>query len=423
MFRTTKEMKDVNPINETKDELTDFCKKNIARNFRVADKNIRVEIKGANFAKRKGDEILLDEYLVNERMNSVISAVTKSKSKYSELPSKVVIYNEDYDENLAFDKENNDIYGNKVTQGAIDKDVNGNNDNKDIDTSELVSVCEPKWTMDSVHLDSNDKETVLTALAMSKYKEKLFKEWGIKGNKGEGRAVCLNFWGPPGTGKSITAEAIASYLNKKLLIVNYSELESKYVGETPKNIKRVFKTAKEQDAVIVFDEADSFLGKRLTNVTQSADYGVNITRSVMLLELENFDGVVVFTTNLLTNYDDAFKRRILANIEFKLPDENGRRAIWKSHISSSMPIESNVNIDILANKFEKVSGADIKDIILFAAVATLRDGREAVALTDFEASYKIVRSRYDNQNAPNENVQIKTERISEEQYKRETEAK
>lgn len=404
MFRDAKE-NNINPVNEGNGELTGFCKKNIARNFRVADKSIKVEIKGANFAKRNGNEILLDEYLVNERMNNVISAVTKSKSKYSELPSKVVIYNEDYADN------------------NLENNLDGNKDNKAGDSSELVSVCKPKWTMDSVHLDNNDKETILTALAMSKYKEKLFKEWGIKGDKGEGRSVCLNFWGPPGTGKSITAEAIASYLNKKLLIVNYSELESKYVGETPKNIKRVFKTAKEHDAVIVFDEADSFLGKRLTNVTQSADYGVNITRSVMLLELENFDGVVVFTTNLLTNYDEAFKRRILANIEFKLPNENGRRAIWKAHISSSMPIESNVNIDILANKFEKISGADIKDIILFAAVATLRDGREYVTLTDFEASYKIVRSRYDNQTAPNENVQVKTERITEEQFKREQEVK
>lgn len=401
MFRRGKENE---IVNNYKNELYDFTKKDISRAFNISGENIRVEIKGASFAKQNGNEILLDEYLVDERIKDVVSAVTKSTSKYSKLPKKIVIYNDEYvEKNL--EKNSNEK-----------KEV----DENDVDKNELVSVCEPKWTMDSVHLDKNDKETILTALTISKYKDKLFKEWNIKGNKGEGRAVCLNFWGPPGTGKSITAEAIASYLNKKLLIVNYSELESKYVGETPKNIKRVFKTAKEQDAVIVFDEADSFLGKRLTNVTQSADYGVNITRSVMLLELENFDGVVVFTTNLLTNYDDAFKRRILANIEFKLPDEEGRKAIWKAHISSSMPIKSDVNVDILAKNFENISGADIKDIILFAAVTTLRDGRECVELKDFEASYKIVKSRYDKQKLPNENVEVKTERITEEQYKRES---
>lgn len=400
MFRRGKESEIVNNYNN---ELYDFTKKDISRAFNISGENIRVEIKGASFAKQNGNETLLDEYLVDERIKGVVSAVTKSTSKYSKLPKKIVIYNDEYVEK--------DLEKNSNEKKEIDEN--------DVDKNELVSVCEPKWTMDSVYLDKNDKDTILTALTISKYKDKLFKEWNIKGNKGEGRAVCLNFWGPPGTGKSITAEAIASYLNKKLLIVNYSELESKYVGETPKNIKRVFKIAKEQDAVIVFDEADSFLGKRLTNVIQSADYGVNITRSVMLLELENFDGVVVFTTNLLTNYDDAFKRRILANIEFKLPDEEGRKAIWKAHISSSMPIKSDVNVDILAKNFENISGADIKDIILFAAVTTLRDGRECVELKDFEASYKIVKSRYDKQKLPNENVEVKTERITEEQYKRE----
>lgn len=393
MFRRDKESEIVNNYNN---ELYDFSKKDISRVFNISGENIRVEIKGASFAKQNGNEILLDEYLVDERIRGVVSAVTKSTSKYSKLPKKIVIYNDEH------------------VETNLEK---SSNEKKEVDKNELVSVCEPKWTMDSVHLDKNDKETILTALTISKYKNKLFKEWNIKGNKGEGRAVCLNFWGPPGTGKSITAEAIASYLNKTLLIVNYSELESKYVGETPKNIKRVFKTAKEQDSIIVFDEADSFLGKRLTNVTQSADYGVNITRSVMLLELENFDGVVVFTTNLLTNYDDAFKRRILANIEFKLPDEEGRKAIWKANISSSMPIKSDVNVDILAKSFENISGADIKDIILFAAVTTLRDGRECVELKDFEVSYKIVKSRYDKKKLPNENLEVKTERITEEQYK------
>lgn len=119
------------------------------------------------------------------------------------------------------------------------------------------------------------------------------------------RAVILNFYGKAGTGKSMTAEAVAKALNKKVYHINYFELESKYVGETPKNIRRAFECATRDDAVLIFDEADSFLGKRLSSVTQSADYGVNITRSVLLMELEKFSGVVVFTTNLISNYDEA----------------------------------------------------------------------------------------------------------------------
>ena len=316
------------------------------------------------------------------------------------MPKKVVIYN------------NGD-------ESSADSEMENNKEKNSEDT--LVNLYEPNWSLDEVYISNEDKETILTSLSMAKYKDILFNKWGIKGNKDNGRALCLNFWGAPGTGKSITAEAIANNLEKKLLIVNYSELESKYVGETPKNIKRIFKIAKENDAVIVFDEADSFLGKRLTNVTQSADYGVNITRSVMLIELENFDGVVIFTTNLLTNYDDAFKRRILANIEFKLPDENGRKRIWETHIPKSMPISDDVSIDILSKRFSNISGADIKDIVLFAATKSLRDGREVVNIQDFEYGNNVVIKRYENQKL-NDDVKIKTERITEEQYLEEIKA-
>ena len=141
----------------------------------------------------------------------------------------------------------------------------------------------------------------------------------------------------------------------------------------------------------------------------------------MLIGLENFDGVVIFTTNLLTNYDDAFKRRILANIEFKLPDENGRKRIWETHIPKSMPISDDVSIDILSKRFSNISGADIKDIVLFAATKSLRDGREVVNIQDFEYGNNVVIKRYENQKL-NDDVKIKTERITEEQYLEEIKA-
>ncbi|HCX70263.1 MAG TPA: ATP-binding protein, partial [Firmicutes bacterium] len=119
-------------------------------------------------------------------------------------------------------------------------------------------------------------------------------------------------------------------------------LESKYVGETPKNIQKVFADAKQHDAVLVFDEADSFLGKRLTSVTQAADYGVNVTRSTMFMEIENYSGIVIFTTNLIRNYDAAFMRRILASVEFALPDQNGRQVIWGLLLPKDMPLSDAV---------------------------------------------------------------------------------
>lgn len=382
------------------DSVKNLKSKGILKTFSIANSTVNVEIKGAMFGTIDEKEIVLDEVMVNERVKNILTSLEKTSSKYNPMPKKVVIYNND-------------------DESSADSEMENNKEKNSEDT--LVNLYEPNWSLDEVYISNEDKETILTSLSMAKYKDILFNKWGIKGNKDNGRALCLNFWGAPGTGKSITAEAIANNLEKKLLIVNYSELESKYVGETPKNIKRIFKIAKENDAVIVFDEADSFLGKRLTNVTQSADYGVNITRSVMLIELENFDGVVIFTTNLLTNYDDAFKRRILANIEFKLPDENGRKRIWETHIPKSMPISDDVSIDILSKRFSNISGADIKDIVLFAATKSLRDGREVVNIQDFEYGNNVVIKRYENQKL-NDDVKIKTERITEEQYLEEIKA-
>lgn len=386
-----------------KEYLKNITIKNISKTFNVKGTDIDIEIKGVMYGDVNGNQELLDKHSVADRMNELVHALSKTTTKYNKMPQKIVIYNE---------RINNDIANNSNNQEQLSKENNKQDAN-------LFNAYVPKWNFDNVYIKKEARENILTALNMIKFKDKLFNEWNLKGNKDTGRSACLNFWGKPGTGKSMAAEAIASYLDKKLLIVNYAELESKYVGETPKNIKKVFERAKEENAVIVFDEADSFLGKRLTNVTQSADYGVNVTRSVMLIELENFDGIVVFTTNLLSNYDDAFKRRILANIEFELPDEEGRKSIWDTHLPKEMPRNEDVTIEALANKFDNISGADIKDIVLMAATETLRNNRDNVSLEDFEYAYNIIISRYNKENTKPGNVKIVTERISQEQYNEE----
>lgn len=109
-----------------------------------------------------------------------------------------------------------------------------------------------------------------------------------------------------------------------MICVNYAEIESKFVGETPKNIKEAFQFAEEKQAILFFDEADSILGKRFSNVSQSTDHAVNVSRSVMLLELDSFKGVTLFASNFMSNYDSAFVRRIIGHIEMRLPTEQGR---------------------------------------------------------------------------------------------------
>lgn len=170
--------------------------------------------------------------MVSGRIEDIIGVCARTSTKYNEVPKKIVIYNDEED------IQTSEKYKNQ------DSDNSNNSDN-------LFNAFEPKWSLNDIYLNEGSKNNILTALAMIKYREKLFNEWNIKGNKNDGRALCLNFWGNPGTGKSMTAEGVANYLNKKILIVNYPELESKYVGETPKNIKKVFEKAKKEDAVIV----------------------------------------------------------------------------------------------------------------------------------------------------------------------------
>lgn len=366
--------------------------------------------------EKEGQSIeVLDAPLWNTRreyiFRTISDVIDRNTSKYCYKPHTVeVIFHHDDPDNKSDEVSNQDNkkYGDK---NANDTSVTAN---------ESIHISEARWKFDDIYVPASIKDTIERSLLISRHRQKLFEDWKL-GSGSQGRAIVFNFYGPSGTGKSLTGEAIAGELGKKVYTVNYSELESKYVGETPKNIARVFKKAQEDDAVLIFDEADSFLGKRLTNVTQSADYGVNITRSVMLIELEKFDGIVIFTTNLISNYDEAFKRRILASIPFELPDAEGRKHIWEIYLKRGMPLAEGVNAEIMADKYENISGADIKDITLYAAVSALYRDENNILLTekDFDDAYDLILKRRSN-NAIDGKISVNTERISAEQYKEET---
>lgn len=129
----------------------------------------------------------------------------------------------------------------------------------------------------------------------------------------------------------MAAEAIAHKLGKKILKVSYADVESKYHGEGPKMVKSIFLAAKNNDAVLFFDEADSLLSKRLTSVSQGSEQAINSMRSQLLICLEEFRGIVIFATNLVINYDQAFLTRLIS-VEFKNPDVDTRKVIWDVHI-------------------------------------------------------------------------------------------
>lgn len=230
-----------------------------------------------------------------------------------------------------------------------------------------------KYTLNDVILSETTKHQVDLILAEIEYQDLIYQEWGMAEKHKLDKALSVNFSGLPGTGKTLTAEAVAHALNLKLLDVPYEQIESKYVGETPKNIRGAFDFATQNNAVLFFDEADSFLGKRLENVTQSTDTAVNLTRSVMIKQLSAYEGVVIFATNLIRNYDPAFISRIRWKVQFDLPNEGAREKIWEGQIPSKLPLADSVNFAELAKEFDEISGRDIKNAVFQAVVSAARE--------------------------------------------------
>ena len=209
----------------------------------------------------------------------------------------------------------------------------------------------------------------------------LYEDWELDKIDPQGKHIAFNLYGVPGTGKTMCVEALAHELGKEIIDISYAEIESKYVGDTGKNITAAFRAAHESEALLFFDEADSILGRRMTNVTQAADHGVNVARAVMLKQLDAFDGVVAFATNLSKNFDTAFVRRIAQHIEIPLPNEEGRRAIWEKMISPKVPGRESLQWDRLVAGSEGFAGGDIKNAVVnaLAYVASLEEEHRRVS--------------------------------------------
>ena len=350
----------------------DIKEAGITKYYAVGGKTICFRFQNVFTGMVDGKKELLDEVLINNMVGQMAKVIKSNCSRYNPIPEEIIIGSGGSRE--ISDKENQE----KPKEPAQD----------------IIESYEPRFSLEQVALNKEVRAKVRTAISAVRHRKKMSEEWGMSEYFTGSRAIILNFYGKAGTGKSMTAEAVAKALGKKVYHINYSELESKYVGETPKNIRKAFECATRDDAVLIFDEADSFLGKRLTSVTQSADYGVNITRSVLLMELEKFAGVVVFTTNLISNYDEAFKRRILLSVYFEMPDGQAREEIWKLHLGAKMPLHSEVTAESLAGRYEGISGADIKDMVFYAALYALEQEKEALDFSVFDYAYAVIRERY-----------------------------
>jgi SpoVK/Ycf46/Vps4 family AAA+-type ATPase len=243
---------------------------------------------------------------------------------------------------------------------------------------ELVEAIEPRRSFDDVVLPATTLRALNHALALVHKHDLIFHQWGLAERHSSGLGLAFHFAGPPGTGKTICAEALAYALKKKLLVVRYAELESRWVGQTSKHVATVFRSAARQDAVLFFDEADAIAGRRFTSMNAAYEREANAIVNVLLHELETFPGVVIFATNLAANIDPAFERRIRTHILFDMPNVEERERIWRVQLHHrKTPLADDVDFAALAEAYPR-SGGDIKNAVLKAAqIATLEPEPDA----------------------------------------------
>ncbi|WP_125141625.1 ATP-binding protein [Clostridium transplantifaecale] len=255
----------------------------------------------------------------------------------------------------------------------------------------ICKLFKPQIHLSDVILNNGIKEQILDLIAIPDVWETVFDKWKLSKVVNKIPKMAVNFYGQSGTGKTMIANAIATETEKMILQVNYAEIESKYVGETSKNLTDVFKTATETDAILLFDEADALLSRRVTDMKNALDVSVNQTRSVLLNLLDEYTGMVIFTTNFISNFDSAFMRRIPYHIKIDLPDLQARENLWSHYLIDELP--NNVNQQELVFNYPKVSGADIVNSIVTAAIKAARNKEKLVeqkyieeALNNLQAS-------------------------------------
>jgi len=246
--------------------------------------------------------------------------------------------------------------------------------------SSYFQKCQPKQTINDVIIPAADKQLISQIITKCRSdKRRDLENWGFKEESNK-QGVVLLLYGPPGTGKTFTAGAIANELHRDLLSLNVPELRNKYYGETEKLIKKAFcemreMAVKDSNApVFLLNEADQLIHKRIAS-TSTCSTIENSIQSIILEELETFPGILIFTTNLESNLDEAFFRRLDLKFKFKLPDLDSRRNLWRMYLRKEIPGSEDIDVELLAQRY-LFSGAQIAMVVQNACIeAIARNGK------------------------------------------------
>ncbi len=229
-------------------------------------------------------------------------------------------------------------------------------------------------TLDDVVLPPGPLASLRELVDWARHRDEVLAQGPVAGKGGKGRGLTALFAGSPGTGKTLAARAVAGTLGLDLYTVELASIVDKYVGETEKNLERVFDEAENLNVVLLFDEADALFGAR-SDVKDAHDRYANIEVSYLLQRMEQFDGIAILATNLRGNLDAAFSRRLHVIVHFPDPDELTRQRLWTAHLEALAGTDPSdpVDVDHLAQVAE-VTGGDIRNIVLAAAYSAAVDG-------------------------------------------------
>jgi hypothetical protein len=236
----------------------------------------------------------------------------------------------------------------------------------------LARKIEPKYSWQDLVLSAAQLAQLQELCNQARYRHVVYGDWGFEKKLSYGKGLAVLFAGPPGTGKTMAAEVIANELRLDLYKIDLSQIVSKYIGETEKNLDKIFTEAQTSNAILFFDEADALFGKR-SEVKDAHDRYANIEISYLLQKMEEYEGIAILSTNLRGNLDEAFVRRLNHVVEFPLPDENERCLIWKRIWPAEAPTDTHLDFEHMARSFE-ITGGNIRNIALAAAFMAADNG-------------------------------------------------
>ncbi|CUS33999.1 ATP-binding protein [Candidatus Nitrospira nitrificans] len=240
------------------------------------------------------------------------------------------------------------------------------------DLAVLATKIKPHATWDDLVLPADETAQLREVCDRFNYRDKVLNEWGFAKKLSYGLGITALFSGGSGTGKTMAAEVMANALGLDLYRIDLAQVVSKYIGETEKNLDKVFTAATNANAILFFDEADALFGKR-SEVKDSHDRYANLEISYLLQKMEQYEGIAILATNLSDNLDQAFTRRLAFSIHFPFPDEAARLQLWTRAWPEAVPIATSVDRNLLAREV-KLAGGNIKNIAVTAAFKAAGNG-------------------------------------------------